>query len=54
MTQRDRALEQLTSEFPLVSARVIVAMFLRYLELTDTLAEAVAATRDRILDACAV
>ncbi|GAB2464185.1 hypothetical protein [Jatrophihabitans fulvus] len=54
MSQRDRALEELTSEFPLISAKVVVAMFLRYIEATDTLAAAVAATRARIIDACAV
>lgn len=54
MSQRDRALEELTSEFPGISARVIVAMFLGYLQRTDTLADAVRATRERILDACLV
>lgn len=54
MSKRDRALEDLTSEFPGISARVIVAMFLCFLQRTDTLADAVTATRERILDACLV
>lgn len=54
MTKRDYALEQLTSEFPTISARVIVAVFLGYLQRTDTLADAVQATRERIQDACLV
>jgi hypothetical protein len=54
MSQRDRALDQLTSEFPAVSAKVVVAMFLCFLDRTDTLAAAVQATRERIIDACLV
>lgn len=54
MSPRDRALNQLTSEFPNVSAKVIVAMFLGYLGRCDTLPAAVQATRARIKDACLV
>lgn len=54
MSARDRALDELTSEFPMLSAKVVVAIFLRYIDSTDSLADAVAATRERILDACAV
>lgn len=54
MSQRDRALDQLTSEFPTISARVIVAVFLGYLSRCETLDAAVKATRARILDACLV
>ena len=54
MSQRDRALEQLTSEFPNISARVIVAVFLGYLSRSSSLADAVSATRERIHDACLV
>jgi hypothetical protein len=54
MSQRDRALEQLTSEFPGISARVIVAVFIKYLDQCESLAAAVEATRARIKDACLV
>ena len=51
---RDHAFEQLTREFPDVSVRVVLAVFLRYLERERSLPMAIDATRARILDACAV
>lgn len=53
-SRRDRAFEHLTAEFPAISVRVVLAMFLGYLEQTDSLPAAVEATRERIADACAV
>lgn len=54
MSRRDLALEELTSEFPNVSARVVVAVFLGYLRTCSSLTDAVTATRMRILDAISV
>jgi hypothetical protein len=52
LSSRDYALEQLTSEFPTISVRIIVKVFLRYLETCDSLPSAVESTRARIIDAC--
>ena len=51
---RDHAFEQLTREFPEVSIRVVLAVFLRYLERERSLQLAIDATRARIMDVCAV
>ena len=51
---RAQAFENLTREFPDVPVRVVITIFLRYLEHGHTLARAVEATRYRIRDACAV
>ena len=54
VSSRDRALEQLTSEFPQVPVRVVLSVFLGYLGQAPSLTAAVDATRDRIVDACLV
>ena len=46
-------LAQLASEFPAVSARVIAAVLAAHLATTPSLAAAVVAAHDRLVDACA-
>jgi hypothetical protein len=49
----DALLAQLASEFPAVSARVIAAVLAAYLATMPTMAMAVVAAHDRLIDACA-
>ena len=55
VSQRDQALDRLSSEFTTVPTRVVVAVFLGYLDREDaSLDSVVDASRRRIADACAV
>ncbi len=50
---RDRALNDLTSEFSTVPVRIVIDVFTSYLECATSLATAVIDARARIVDACA-
>lgn len=54
VSRRDRALDQLSSEFPTVPVRVVIAVFLGYLDRERSLDQVLRASRQRIRDACAV
>jgi hypothetical protein len=49
----DDALNQLTSEFPDIPARIVVDIFCGYLRRNTSVPAAADATRARIVDACA-
>jgi len=49
----DALINPLVNEFPDVPARILTAVLASYLPLTETITDAIAATRHRIADACA-
>jgi hypothetical protein len=49
----EQAMQGLVRDFPGVSSRVLAEVLAAYLRSRPTVAEAVAAARDRIADACA-
>lgn len=51
-SDRDQALEELSSEFVAIPARITVHVFLSYLRVLHNVAAAKSATRARIRDAC--
>jgi hypothetical protein len=49
---RDRAVESLSSEFTGVPVRIVLSIFLGYLERLESVPAATEATRRRLIDAC--
>jgi hypothetical protein len=49
---RDQAFNRLTADFPTIPVRIVLDVFLSFLDRTSSVPAAVDLTRERILDAC--
>ncbi|WP_375478507.1 hypothetical protein [uncultured Jatrophihabitans sp.] len=52
ITLRDHAFNRLTTDFPDIPVRIVLDVFLSFLDRTSSVSAAVDLTRERILDAC--